>query len=479
MFDINGLDDNIDSMQECETTFQIKNVGKIIYSKKDEYIDINDRFKSREIINSVNTEYSEKSVNIKTDDCLACTGCNTESEALSPSFKSIEMAVYRINDSSKTIITSIAPQATSSLAGYYKVDPQTLLERLSSILHAYGVKSTFDTNSSRSLTLIETATEFIKRYKTSEEACLLFGSNTNLPLLCSSCPSSVSFIENDKSQRYNDLLCPSLSAQGVTGRITRLLVCKQLSLKQPNVYLISLMPCGDRKFEAHKEQFKNSDGSFETDCVLTTTEIVKLLNRLGTPSLNHLSKSNLPLKSMLGNHPVNILPRGYYGSSGGYLEFTFRTAVHELFKEEVPNGPLTIMHGSNKYSWEAVWRVGNQIALRFMAIYGFRNFHALLRNIQREHKRIHFVEIMACPLGCLNGRGQFKEFLKTTAAFHTSFYVHMNSPLIDPLVTMLYGGKILDRPNGFRAKKVLHCSDISNKSLRKGSQVHCQYQFQK
>lgn len=150
--------------------------------------------------------------------------------------------------------------------------------------------------------------------------------------------------------------------------------------------------------------------------------------------------------------------------AGGYLDFVFRTAAKDLFGVIVPPGPLAMRTLRNADFQEATLEVEGKVVLRFALAYGFRNIQTLMRKIKRRACEYHYVEVMACPGGCLNGGGQIKpgtgvsqsQLLDALDQAYHSPKVVRRTPQENPLVSSLYkdwiGGGVLSEP----AWKVLH-----------------------
>ena len=150
--------------------------------------------------------------------------------------------------------------------------------------------------------------------------------------------------------------------------------------------------------------------------------------------------------------------------AGGYLEFIFRTAARQLFGRDLPHGPLPKRQLRNADFQEVSLEVKGKPALRFAAAYGFRNIQTLMRKIKRQACEYHFVEVMACPSGCLNGGGQVKagqgQTSKQLLDELDRKYHHQDviprQPADNPVVPLLYGQWVHGAVHSPAAQELLH-----------------------
>jgi iron only hydrogenase large subunit-like protein len=324
---ISKFDDFDKYDQKCTINDDLKNTKYYSISG----LNVN-KFNIKEKLNHDNEFLNLDRVRVKPVDCLACRGCVTETETVLLDDHSVEEAITQINDNTKTVIISLAPQTRSALAACYKTEPGLFLLYVSKILSAYGVNFLLDTTSSRDMSLIETFEDFFNRYKVLEISshlnCTKSTGNCHLPLLCSSCPGFVFFAEKTQGGSMTKFLSSVKSPQSMIGNLIKRWLVKQKGLCIKDVFHVASMPCYDRKLEACSKDLQNHDTYPATDCVLVTTEILHLFNRLGIAIEDKIwynaAESNHSLKSWKLGQP----PGGFRGTSGGYLEFVFRNAVY-------------------------------------------------------------------------------------------------------------------------------------------------------
>jgi len=250
-----------------------------------------------------------------------------------------------------------------------------------------------------------------------------------LPMLTSECPGWVCYAEKTHPAAL-PFISTTKSPQQITGFLIKNKdLCPSVKNKEmkedsnsPRVATlhVTIMPCFDKKLEAsrmdffHAPQREGDAGWQEVDIVLTTAEVKEMITEEGKEwaKLSH-QPSELPL-----NHHARAVgfPKQtdeYQGTvtgrdgSGPYLETVFRFAAKELFGITIDE-PLQFVQGKNKDIHEVTLERDGQILLKFAQAYGFRNIQTVVQKLKRGRCPYHFVEIMACPGGCLNGGGQIK-----------------------------------------------------------------------
>ncbi|KAJ3292640.1 hypothetical protein HK104_005135 [Borealophlyctis nickersoniae] len=375
-----------------------------------------------------------KPASITLNDCLACSGCITSAESILVTMQS-QQELYQILQANKlalsegrpqdvrTIVISVSPQSRASFAGKYGLTPLQVHKRLLWFFKEYlGAHYLFDTAFSRDFALIEAAKEFVRRYRQHQEK------GGVLPMLASACP-----------EKTHDYVLPHIdstkSPQQIMGSIVKDYFGSHLGVTPNQIYHVAVMPCYDKKLEASRQDFYNDVYSTrDVDCVITTGEVERMFGEQGARILDasELEVESLFTKAVVS--PVDGLPvlAGTEGSSsGGYLSYIFRFAARELFGVELSlsdielgqNG-VQVQLGRNSDYKEVILNLPERgPVLKFATSYGLRNMQNLVRKIKpgagrRQRTRpgqtpsaqseYHFVEIMACPSGCINGGGQLK-----------------------------------------------------------------------
>ncbi|KAK2978517.1 hypothetical protein RJ640_010163, partial [Escallonia rubra] len=353
-------------------------------------------------------------VKISLKDCLACSGCITSAETVMLEKQSLDEFFSNINRG-KAVIVSLSPQSRASLAAYFGLTPLQVFRKLTTLFKSLGVKAMFDTSCSRDLTLIESCNEFISRYKqsnsTANEEC-----KASLPMIASACPGWICYAEKTLGSFVLPYISSVKSPQQTMGAIIKHHVCQNLSLRPEEVYHVTVMPCYDKKLEAAREDFvfqvelldetqKNTVlETTEVDSVLTSGEVLELIQ---SKSIDFGALEESAPDKLLTNVDEEGNLFGVYGSSGGYAETIFRHAAKVLYGREI-KGPLEFKTIRNTDFREVSLEVDGEIVMKFAQCYGFRNLQNVVRKIKIGKCDYQFLEVMACPSGCLNGGGQIK-----------------------------------------------------------------------
>ena len=363
------------------------------------------------------------------------------------------------------VVISLSPQSMASLAMLHGLSPPDCARRLATVFKQLGAVAVFDTAWSRDVSLVETAAEFIHRYKqkynptttstTSTSTTVTRASSSSLlPMLASACPGWVCYAEKTHGSVL-PYISSTKSPQAVMGTVVKQVWAAKHGVAPSSIYHVAVMPCYDKKLEAARDDLttitttasstgggviianeEDNNRVAETDCVLATSELQTLLQKVGIADLKAIQPTTTldtpctnDTYSNGGSNASNIINNnqpmyGVRGGSGGYLEYIYKTAARELFGIEIGTGPLAMTRGRNADFKEITLDInsgndsngngnnggggGKKKVLHFAAAYGFRNIQGLVRKIKTGKCPYDYVEVMACPSGCLNGGGQIK-----------------------------------------------------------------------
>ncbi|KDO30099.1 hypothetical protein SPRG_05290 [Saprolegnia parasitica CBS 223.65] len=418
---------------------------------------------------------------VSLNDCLACSGCVTSAETILISQQSAQefRAALAARAHDKFVVT-ISPQARASIAVRFNLTAHAAHLKLVSFFRSLGVHVVLDTTGSADIALLEARTEFVTRLRnqtlvpwkrppssravsSTETEYLEAGAeppaHVALPMLTSACPGWVCYAEKSNANAL-----PYISTTKSPQQITGTLVKRLFSQPTDRVYHATVMPCYDKKLEASRNDFL--DAATETrdvDCVLAASEVLDMLVEANV-DLAALPDAVLTPDERLWSgvadtHLVGAT-EGEIGA-GGYLEHIFRFAAKELYNVDV-EGPLPYVQGRNADFREVSLVVDGKEVLKFALAYGFRNIQTVLMKIKRNKCPYQFVEIMACPGGCLNGGGQVKpESAEANKALVEKVYATfrdrtLRAPSANPACAQLYATYLDDTPFGQKARSVFH-----------------------
>ena len=288
----------------------------------------------------------------------------------------------------KTVIVQTAPAVRAALAEEFGAKIGTdATGKMVSALHRLGFYRVFDTNFGADLTIMEEASELIARIK----------NNETLPMITSCSPGWVNYLEY-----YYPELAPHLSSckspHQMVGAIIKSYYAKQNNLDPKNICVVSIMPCVAKKYE-NKRPENMVDGLMDVDVVLTTRELAKLIRRAGI-NWNKLPEEEFD-QDLLGEYTgAGVI----FGVTGGVMEAAVRSANYLLTGEELEQTEFTPVRGLQGIKEASVTVAG--ITLNLAVASGMKNAKVLLDQIKSGESQYHFIEIMGCPSGCVNGGGQ-------------------------------------------------------------------------
>jgi len=295
--------------------------------------------------------------------------------------------------SGKLVIVSVSPQSRASLAAKYKLNSQSAAGKITTFFKQLGVNYVFDTTFSRELSLLESCREFVHRY----ESRAVPGS---LPMLASACPGWVCYAEKTHGSHILPYISTTKSPQQIMGSLVKEYFGAQHGYSPDKVYHVTVMPCYDKKLEASRPDFYDSQHETRhVDCVISTGEMDLMLmkEQVALADLDcHALDSIVGGCVSVGNHAG--------GGSGGYLEHIAKYASKQLFNIDIES--LTYKTLRNADMREVSIEYNGETVLRFAQAYGFRNIQNIVQKNKRGKLAYDFVEVMACPSGCLNGGGQ-------------------------------------------------------------------------
>ncbi|KAK2491589.1 hypothetical protein MC885_016350 [Smutsia gigantea] len=398
---LTDLDDFIGPSQDCIKPMKVdKRPGRGVAK-----IHIEDDGSYFQVSQDGGTQKLEKA-KISLDDCLACSGCVTSAETVLITQQSHE-ELRKILDANKQtaalgqqrlVVVSVSPQSRASLAARFQLHPADIAGKLTAFFKKIGVHYVFDTAFSRNFSLLESQREFVRRFRGQADH------RQALPVLTSVCPGWICYAEKTHGSFIIPHLSTARSPQQVMGSLVKDFFAQQQQLTPDKIYHVTVMPCYDKKLEASRPDFFSQEHQTrDVDCVVTTGEVLRLLEEEGV-LLSELEAA--PLDSLCSSVSSQEPTSHHGGGSGGYLEHVFQHAARELFGIHVDE--VTYKPQRNKDLQEVTLEQEGRILLRFAAAYGFRNIQNLVQKLRRGRCPYHYVEVMACPAGCLNGGGQLK-----------------------------------------------------------------------
>jgi iron-only hydrogenase group A len=321
-------------------------------------------------------------------DCVYCGQCvvHCPTGALQEvdSIKEIQKV---IDDGKKTVIFQIAPAVRTSIGEEFGMGYGAIAtEKIAAGIRRLGVERVFDVSAAADLVTMEEAKELIERVR----------NKGILPMFTSCCPAWVKFVEF-----FHPEMIPHLttvrSPQVLFGGLTKTLWAKKEGIDPKDIFVVSIMPCTAKKYEVKREEMM-IDGMYPVDAVLTTHELACYFRRKGVD----LSKIDPePLTPAWGDSSgAGVI----YGASGGVTESALRTAVYMLTGNNPEKIEFQEVRGLEE-SKEALIDIDG-VKLRVAVVNGLGNAEKLFEKIKEDPNYYQYIEVMACPGGCIGGGGQ-------------------------------------------------------------------------
>jgi NADP-reducing hydrogenase subunit HndD len=302
---------------------------------------------------------------------------------------STEEVFAAINDPTKHVVVQTAPAVRAAIAEEFGAPVGTNGKgKMVAAIRRLGFDKVFDTNFSADLTIMEEAHEFIERVQ----------NGGKLPLITSCSPGWVKFCEH-YYEDFVDNLSSCKSPQQMFGAIAKSYYAEKEGIDPKDIYVVSVMPCTAKKFERGRED-EAATGYPDIDAVLTTRELARMIKKAGI-MFNSLPEEEFDAPLGIGSGAGVI-----FGATGGVMEAALRTAVETLTGASLEGDALefTAVRGIEGIK-EASYQVGD-LNVRVAVVSGLANARKLLDDIRAGKAEYDFIEVMACPGGCVNGGGQ-------------------------------------------------------------------------
>jgi len=291
-------------------------------------------------------------------------------------------------DPDKYVVVQTAPAVRAGLGEEFGYPIGTNVEgKMAAALRRLGFDKVFDTNFSADLTIVEEAAEFVHRVQ----------NGGKLPMITSCSPGWIKFCEHYFPDMIENL-STCKSPQQMFGSVAKTYFAEKNDIDTKKLVSVSIMPCTAKKFELRRDH-QSAAGVPDVDYSLTTRELARLIKRAGI-RFNDLpdEKFDNPLGSSTGAAVI-------FGTTGGVMEAALRTAVWSLTGQNADSPVEFVEVRGLEGIKEANYDVAG-INVKIAVASGLANAKQLLRKVQAGEADYHFIEIMACPGGCINGGGQ-------------------------------------------------------------------------
>ena len=356
-------------------------------------------------------------------------------------------------DPTKTVIVGTAPAVRAALGEEFGYPIGTDTEgKMVAALKCLGFDKVFDVNMAADMTIMEEGTEFLHR---------LNDPNATLPMITSCSPGWIRFIEYNYPEQLKNL-STCKSPQQMFGAIMKTYYAQKTGIDLNNLAVVTVMPCIAKKFEITRDD-QSAAGVPDIDVSITTRELARLIKKFGIDfkALDPKTEFDDPIGK---GSTAGLI----FGATGGVMEAALRTVAETVTGQKLDNVDFKAVRGTKDIKEASVTLNGKQINIAVAS--GLGNARKLMDEIKAGNSKYHFIEIMACPGGCVNGGGQpivdtatrnVVDVRKTRAKvlYGKDKKSDLRKSHDNPVVKTLYS-EFFGEPGGHKAHEILHTSYV-------------------
>lgn len=361
-----------------------------------------------------------------------------------------------IDDSEKHVVVQVAPAVRAALGEEFGLPIGTpVTGKMVAALKRLGFDKVFDTDTGADLTIMEEGTEFIERFTKGE----------NLPIITSCSPGWVKYCEHN----YPEFL-PNLSTckspMEMFGAVIKSYYAEKEGINKDKIFSVAVMPCTSKKFEASRSEHTTSGGR-DIDVSLTTRELARMIKQAGIDFVNLPDEQfDTPFGEATGAGVI-------FGTTGGVMEAAIRTVYEILEKKPLDDLDVKAVRGLDGVK-EATLKIAGK-DVKVAIVHGTKNAKTILEKIKNGEK-YDFIEIMACPGGCIHGGGQpivdarvradvDVKAKRAEALYSEDRNAKMRKSHENPVITKLYE-EFFGEPCGHKSHELLHTHYVDRSDIR-------------
>ena len=376
--------------------------------------------------------------------CSYCGQCTTVCPTAALTEKDDTQLVWdAISDPDKFVVVQTAPSVRIGIGEEFGLKSGSIATgKMVAALRRLGFDRVFDTDFAADQTIMEEAHELLHRIKTGGV----------LPMTTSCSPGWINFIETLHPE-FIPHLSTAKSPQGMFGATVKTYFAERAGIDPAKIVSVSVMPCTAKKWEAKRPQLCDS-GFRDVDIVITTREFARMIKQIG------LDFINLPEEDFDAPMGISTGAGQIFGATGGVMEAALRTAYEKYTGKELENLDFVGVRGLDGIK-EASVDMGDGVVVKVAVAHTLRNAEKLVQKILAGEADYHFVEVMACPGGCLGGGGQpyptdrdIRQ-ARIDAIYNADVHMKYRKSHENPAIIELYD-TWMGTPLGERAHHLLH-----------------------
>lgn len=384
--------------------------------------------------------------------CVSCGQCIVACPTGALSEKDNTDKVWEaLNDETKHVFVQPAPSVRVTLGEEFGMPIGTdVTGKLAAVLRRLGFDGVYDTDFGADLTIVEEANELIERIQ----------NGGKLPMITSCSPGWISYMEH-----FFPEMIPNISTckspQQMFGAIAKTWYAQKNNIDPKDIVVVSVMPCTAKKYEISRpDQNAAGEDIPDVDISITTRELARMIRKA------RISFKDLPDEKFDAPLGISTGAATIFGTSGGVMEAALRTAVESLTGNKVDKIDFEEVRGMKDIK-KATYKVGD-LEIKVAVASGLANARKLLEMVKKGEEEFHFIEIMACPGGCINGGGQpihparERNFTDIREKRSQALYAQDKTMPIrrsheNPAIKQLYE-EYLGHPGSHKAHEILHTS---------------------
>jgi NADP-reducing hydrogenase subunit HndD len=354
-------------------------------------------------------------------------------------------------DPKKHVAICTAPSVRATIGECFGYEPGTdVVGKMVAAIKRLGFDGVYDMNLTADLTIMEEATEFLDRVK----------NGGKLPLITSCSPGWIKYCEHYFPDMI-DNLSSCKSPQQMFGAMYKTYYASKMGIDPKDIFFVSCIPCTAKKFEVQRED-QSAAGVPDVDVAITTRELARLIEKAG------IKFTALPDEEFDQPFSESSGAGAIFGATGGVMEAALRTAAEVILGKPLEKVDFTDVRGTAPIK-RATYKLGD-LEIKVAVASGTKNAKELLKKVQSGEEQVDFIEIMACPGGCVNGGGQPTQpasvrnsvdlrALRASVLYKADANMDLRKSHENSAIKKLYD-EFLEHPGSHKAHEILHTSYV-------------------